>query len=119
MQGVVQAIGVAVEALGTRRVLDVEVGGEERRHRGVVHAPVHVDEPKGGQVLVAGEAAVEGVRHVVVTETGGVAPPSPGVMAQPLHGVAVDGSSQVSLAVFQGVVHGACLLYRRRFFISL
>ena len=52
-----------------------------------------------------GEAAVEGVRHVVVTEPGGVAPPSPGVMAQPLHGVAANGGRQVALVVLEGVVH--------------
>ena len=98
-QRVVHAVGVAVEALGTRRVLDETVGGEEGNGERVVHLPVHVDQPETGKVLVAGEAAVEGVRHVVVTETGGVAPPSPGVMAQPLHGVAVDDRREAPLMV--------------------
>ena len=57
-------------------------------------------------MLVQGIAAVEGEGHAAVSEAGGVAPPTPRVVAQPLHGVAMDGGRQVALVVFQGVVHG-------------
>ena len=29
-------------------------------------------------------------------------------MPQPFHSVAIDGGRQVTLVVFQGIVHGAC-----------
>ena len=35
---------------------------------------------------------------------------APGVIAQPLHGVAVDGGRQAALVVFQAVVHRASLV---------
>lgn len=69
-QGVVHAVGVAVESHRGHGVLHEAVGGEERRHHWVVHAAVHVDEAEAHQVLVAGEAAVEHrlVKDVIVGE---------------------------------------------------
>ena len=61
-------------------------------------------------MLVQGVAPVEGVRHVAVPEAVGVAAAAPGVIAQALHGVAVDGGRQAALVVFQGVVHRASLV---------
>ncbi len=58
-------------------------------------------------MFVQGIAPVESVRHIPIAETVGVAAAAPGVVAQPLHGVAMDGDRQVALVVFQGVVHGA------------
>ena len=104
-QRVVHAVGVAVEALCSGGVVNESIDGEERTHLRVVHPAVHVDEAEGGDVLVQGVAAVEGVRHVVIPEAVGVAATAPGVIAQPLHGVATYGGRQVALVVFQGVVH--------------
>ena len=56
-------------------------------------------------MLMKGVAAVEGVGDVVVAEVGRIAPASPGVIAQPLHGAAVDGGRKAALVVFQRVVH--------------
>ncbi len=58
-QRVVQAVGVAVEALREVRALDVVVGREETAHHGVVHPAVHINQAEAVQVLVPREAAVE------------------------------------------------------------
>ena len=58
-------------------------------------------------MLMQGIASVEGMGYVVIPEADRVAAAAPGVVAQPLHGVAMDGGRQVALVVFQGVVHGA------------
>ena len=79
---------------------------EAARH-GVVAAAVHINKAEGRQVLVAGEAAVKSVAHVGIAEAIGVAATPPGVVAQPLHGIAADGGREAALVVFQGVVHGA------------
>ena len=52
-----------------------------------------------------GVAAVEGVGDVVVPEAYGIAAAAPRVVAQPLHGVAVDDRSQAALMVLKRVVH--------------
>lgn len=54
-------------------------------------------------MLVKGVAAVEGVAHVVVAEVGGVAAAAPRVIAQPLHGAAVDGGRKAALVVFNNI----------------
>ena len=54
-----------------------------------------------------GVAAVEGIGDVAIAEVGRVAPAAPRVVAQALHGVAVDGGRKASLVVLQRVVHGA------------
>ncbi len=58
------------------------------------------------------------LRAGAVAETGGVAPAAPGVIAQPLHGVAVDDRSQAALMVFQRVVHGSSSVVALSFFQS-
>ena len=63
-----------------------------------------------------GVATVEGVAYVVVAEVGGVAPAAPGVIAQPLHGVAVDNRRKAALMVFNNIYIYMCHLY---FAISL
>lgn len=56
-------------------------------------------------MLVQGIASVEGEGHAAASEASGVAPPTPRVVAQPLHGVAANGGRQVALVVLEGVVH--------------
>ena len=59
-------------------------------------------------MLVAGEPPVEHwCSREVAAPCSGVAAAAPGVVAQPLHGVAADGGRKAALVVFQGVVHGA------------
>ena len=58
-QRVVHAVGVSIEPLSAGRILHVAVGREERRHHGVIHTAVHVDEAEGCQVFVARESPVE------------------------------------------------------------
>ena len=93
------AIGVAVEALGGCRILHVGVHREKMAGHGVIATPVHVDEAEGGDVLVRGIVPVEGVHHVAVSEAIWVAAAAPGVIAQALHGVAVDGGPQAALVI--------------------
>lgn len=63
-------------------------------------------------MLVEGVAAVKGVGDVGVSEVGGVAAPSPGVVAEAFHGVAVDGGGEAALVVFDRVVHDASVVGR-------
>ena len=65
-----------------------------------------------------GVAAVEGVTHVVVAEVSGVAPAAPGVIAQPLHGAAVDNRRKAALVAFDRVVHGSIFDFCVRFWVS-
>ena len=58
-QGVVAAIGIAVEGLGTCRILHVGIHREEAARKRIVASAVHVDETEGGNMLVAREAPVE------------------------------------------------------------
>ena len=89
-QWVVHTVGVAVEPLRAHRVLHEAVGREERRHHGVVHPAVHVDEYKVVEVFVAREAAVEhrSAREVAAPSLG-VAKVAPCVVTQPLLRIAV------------------------------
>jgi len=110
-QRVVHAVGVAVEALCSGGVVNESIDGEERAHHWVVHAPVHVDEADMVIVLMQGVAAAEGcfdrLSNRGIAKANGVAAAAPSVVAQPLHGVAVDGGRQAALVVFQGIVHRA------------
>ena len=57
-------------------------------------------------MLVQGIAAVEGEGHAAVSEAGGVAPPTPRVVAQPLHGVAANSGPEAVLEVYsKEVIH--------------
>ena len=105
-QGVVHAVSVAVEALGSGRIVDKGIHRKEAAGQGVVAASVHVDKAEVVVVLVQGETTVEGGGHVVVSEADGVAAAAPSVVAQPLHGVAADGGGEAPYVVFQRVVHG-------------
>ena len=109
-QRIVEAIGIAVVGLYGVFVLYGDVGREHTADDGIVQTAVHVDKVEVVIMLVQGIATVEGVGNVAVSETVGVAASAPGVIAQPLHGVAVDGGRQAALVVFQGVVHGASLV---------
>ena len=53
-----------------------------------------------------GVAAVEGIGDVAIAEVGRVASAAPWVIAQPFHGVAVDGGRKAALMVLRRVVHG-------------
>ena len=99
-QRIVEAVGIAVVGLQVVLVLYGDVGGELASYDGVLHAAVHVDEVEAVVVLMQGVATVESRGYVVVAEAVGVAPPSPGVVAQPLHGIAADGGRQAALVVF-------------------
>ena len=57
-QRIVQAVGVAVEALRALGLLHLGVGAEETAQSGVVEPRVHVHQPEPWQVLVTGEAMV-------------------------------------------------------------
>lgn len=83
------------------------IGGEEAAYLGIIQPRVGINRLYAVVVLMAGEAAVEGVTHVVVAEVSGVAPAAPGVIALPLLGVAVDGGREAPLVVLQRVVHGS------------
>ena len=48
-----------------------------------------------------------------------VAATAPGIIAQPLHGVAVDGGRQAALVVFQGIVHRTSLVVLRDIVLSV
>ena len=80
---------------------------EHAAQNGVVQSAVHVNQVEVVIVLVQGIASVEGMGHVAIPEANRIAPPPPGIIAQPLHGVAADGGRQAALVVFQGIVHGA------------
>ena len=100
-------------------VLDGNVGREHTAKDGVVQPAVHIDQVKPVIMLMQGIASVEGMGYVVIPEADRVAAAAPGIVAQPLHGAAMDGGREVALVVFQGVVHGTNSLYLRRFLISL
>jgi len=61
-------------------------------------------------MLMHGVATIESMGHVVIPEAVGITAAAPCIIAQPLHGVAVDGGRQAALVVFQGIVHRASLV---------
>ena len=63
LQGVVQAVGVAVVRLAVAGGLNDRVGAEEAAQPGIIHPAVHVDQAENIQVLVA---VLENVIHRVV-----------------------------------------------------
>lgn len=81
-------------------VLDGNVGREHTAQNGVVQPAVHVNQVEVVIMLVQGIASVEGVGHVAIPEANRITPTPPSVVAQPLHGVAMDGGRQVALVVY-------------------
>ena len=67
-QRVVEAVGIAVEALQADRFLHIVVRREKRRHHGVVHPAVHVNQAEVAVMFVHAETTVEGGVYVVVCE---------------------------------------------------
>ena len=106
-QRIVEAVAVSIICLRVLFVLDYHVGRKHAAKDGVIKPSVHIDEVELVIVLMQGVATVKSRGYVVVAKANGVAPPPPSVVAQPLHGVAVDSGRQVALVVFQGVMHGA------------
>lgn len=86
--------------------IDGDVGREHAAQDGVVEPAVHVDQPEVVVMLVQGIALVEGEGLAAVSEAGGVTPPTPGVVAQPLHGAAANGGPEAVLEVYsKEVIH--------------
>ena len=64
-QGVVAAIGITVEGLGSGRVLHVGIHREEAARKRIVAAAVHVNQAEGRHVFVAGITPIKhrALRH--------------------------------------------------------
>ena len=120
-QRVVHAVGVPVETLGTCGILHVAVSREERRHHGIVHAAVHVDQTKRRQVFMSSITSVEhgfveAVASRVVRPGVGIALVAPGIVAQPLLHGAVPISDRIPAAKvvledIMGRLHAVLFLY--------
>ena len=106
-QGVVEAVGIAVVVLRVGGVLEEGVGAQEALQAWGVGAPVHVDEAQGGQVLVAGVAAL--AEHADAMPLGQrspvqrVARPPPGVERLPRYGLPIGIGEQRPRALEVGV----------------
>ena len=115
-QRVVEAVGVAVVALRVGGRLQHGVGAQEALQAGSVGTPVHVDEAQGGQVLVAGVAALAaslfrcrgystpcssqltifmGIRHLRIAITVYTSPPTACNSHNSLHMPVVQGNTRL------------------------
>ena len=96
-QGVVLHVGVRVQGLEVRRVLDERIGGQEPAELRVVHPPIHVHEADGVELFVTcvapGDAPVlpDGRGHVQERRPGHVAALAPGIEGEPVR----DGTRRI------------------------
>ena len=97
-QRIIPHVAIPVVPLRAQARVHVVVGGEHAAEQRIIHAPVHVDEAKLGQHLVAGVAPVEpvGLRKGI----GGVAPVQGITRAAP--GVEVLREEDVASVVAEG-----------------